>query len=197
MFKFASCIIGAGLMFGASAASAGDLPRDVIDGVMTTCRLDYHRICSLVVPGEGRVARCLLDHETQLAPSCLSALKLAYAIEACSPDYHRYCDGVPRGPEALECLADRIESLRPECRSVVAANAPYMENREDRYSYNHNRSPYAEDHAYSERPAGEDRYTDREEPRHRSYDNRGYAEQDEQYSRPYDRGEDEERDPAK
>ncbi len=149
MLKIAQYILGAGLIFGATAASAGDLMPDAADGVMNSCRPDYHRICSYVMPGDGRVARCLLDHQAELSPYCLQALKIASAVEECMPDYHRLCPGVPNGPQAFQCLADRIHMLAPACRRVVDANAPYMMPRGGRYSYNGGPAPYGAPAPYS------------------------------------------------
>ena len=126
MLKIASYMLGAGLIIGAAAASAGDLAPGAADPIMNSCQRDYHRLCSFVLPGHGRVARCLLDHEAQLAPNCRQALSIASSVEACSGDYERFCPGVPRGPQAFQCLADRMDLLMPQCRRVVSANAPYM-----------------------------------------------------------------------
>jgi hypothetical protein len=169
MLKIAQYVLGAGLLIGATAASAGDLSSDVADGVMDTCRGDYHRICPRVVPGDGRVTRCLLDHEMELSPPCLQTLKIASAVEDCLPDYDRYCQGVPKGKEAFQCLAGKIERLAPPCRRVVDANAPYMLPRGERYSYNGGTSPYYGTPApYSRHAPYDDRepapYGGREEP---------------------------------
>jgi len=142
MLKIAPYILGAGLMIGATAASAGDLVPDAADGIMNACRPDHHRICSYVAPGDGRVARCLLDHQAELAPNCLQAIRIASAVESCLPDYERFCPGVPRGPQAFRCLADRMNMLLPQCRRVVSANAPYMLPRGERYGYNGGPAPY-------------------------------------------------------
>ena len=143
MFKFVKCLLGAGLIAGSTTvAAAGDLPPEVLDSVMASCRPDYHRLCSFVVPGDGRVGRCLLDREMELAPSCLKSIKLAYAMEACMPDYRRFCNGVqPGGGQIVECLASRIEALAPECQRVVSANAPYATPGHERYSSYH--GPYS------------------------------------------------------
>jgi hypothetical protein len=148
MFKIARYIFGAGLVFAATAASAGDLPADTADGVMDACRADYHRMCSYVVPGEGRAARCLLDHQRELAPYCLQSLKIASAAEDCLPDYERFCPGVPKGKEAFQCLAGRMDRLAPSCRRVVSANAPYMlpqqgERYSDNGGYGSGAAPYS------------------------------------------------------
>lgn len=157
MLRSFRIMLGAGLVACATAASAGNLPPELLDNVMRFCRADYHRVCSEVVPGDGRVGRCLLDHETELAPPCLKAIKLAYAVEVCMPDYRRFCNGVePGGGQIVECLADRIELLNPECRRVVSANAPYSGERERYGSYRP--APYGEPRPY-ERPY-DDRYAD-------------------------------------
>lgn len=120
-----------------SAANAG-----VADGIMNSCRPDYPRICSAVTPGEGRVARCLLDHQAELSPQCLQALQIASAVKECTPDYRRLCPGVPTGPQAFQCLADRMNMLTPRCRSVVSANLPHMQAHGERYGYNGAPAPY-------------------------------------------------------
>jgi hypothetical protein len=193
MFKIVKYILGAALISGATAAAASDLPPEVLESVMHSCRPDYHRVCSYVVPGDGRVGRCLLDHERELDPPCLKAIKLAYAIEVCLPDYHRYCDGVPRGPQAVECLAGRIESLGPECQRVVSANAPYIGPHGNQYGYAQSPAPYAEPYpgtyAYRETPRVDERYAYEREHRERPYDDR-YADRGEyrEHEQPYGDG---------
>jgi hypothetical protein len=188
MLKSLKLILGASVIFGATAASAGGLPPEVLDDVMRTCRADYHRVCSEVVPGGGRVGRCLRDHETELAPSCLKAIKLAYAVEACMPDFRRFCNGVaPGGGQIVECLADRMESLAPECQRVVSANAPYAAPGRERYSFYRGQSygdPYRD--RYEDRYAdrGYDRYRRQPygegRPDERGYDAPPYADPDEE-----------------
>jgi hypothetical protein len=157
MFKFAHLILGAGLMFGASAASAGDLMPDSADGIMNACRADFHRMCSYVAPGEGRAARCLLEHKAELTPPCLSAIKIATDVEACTADYQRFCPGVPAGPNAFRCLADKMDALVPACRRVVSANLPYMlPGGERRYGYNRGQGAYGEPNPYAYRGGSPD-----------------------------------------
>ena len=196
MLQSLKVVLGAGIIFGATAASAGGLPPEVLDTVMQTCRADYHRVCSEVVPGGGRVGRCLLDHETELEPPCLKEIKLAYAIEVCLPDYRRFCDGVaPGGDRIVECLADRIKSLAPQCQRVVSANARYAVPGRERYSFYRGQGygdtyrdrPY--EGRYAER--GYDRYRDQPYGEGRSYD-RGYDGAPEPYPAP-----EEEREPIK
>jgi hypothetical protein len=126
MLKYAHYAFGAALSVSAVAAHAGDLAPEAADTMMDSCRGEYHRVCSYVVPGGGRATRCLLDHETELSPRCLKAVKTALAVEACFPDYQRYCQGVPNGRESMACLSAKLDVLNPSCRRIVAANEPYM-----------------------------------------------------------------------
>lgn len=210
MLKIASYMLGAGLIIGAAAASAGDLAPGAADPIMNSCRPDYRRLCSYVLPGHGRVARCLLDHEARLAPNCRQAIRIASSVEACSGDYERFCPGVPRGPQAFQCLADRMDLLMPQCRRVVSANAPYMPRQQERYGYNGGQAPYQapapyqgpapyagpDRYGYQGAPSDEERYPSQGAPQSRPYDDyayRGGPRYDDRYaaegppqSRPYD-----------
>ena len=137
MLKTAKYTLLAFLLNGATFAAAADLPPEITNHVMNACRPDYHRVCDDVLPGDGRVGRCLQDHEEELSPGCLKAVKFAHAIEACMPDYHRYCEGLQPGDgQILRCLSERTYSLAPECARVVTANAPYADPNGRQYGYN-------------------------------------------------------------
>jgi len=183
MFKFARYVLGVGLMVGTTAASAGEVMSDAAGGVMNACRPDYHRLCSYAVQGNGRIARCLLDHETELTPSCLRAVKIAAGAEACMADYRRYCQGVPRGQQAFECLAGRMDALRPACRRVVSANAPYMQPHGERYGYGRGPGPYGgpnyDAYAFRYGSPDEERYAREGEPGVRRYGGYGDRQRDE------------------
>lgn len=45
--------------------------------------------------------------------------------EACQADYQKYCAGVqPGGGRIMQCLAQHLGQLTPQCKSVVEANLP-------------------------------------------------------------------------
>jgi hypothetical protein len=159
MFKFAHYLLGAGVLLGASAATAGDLVPDSADGIMNACRGDYHRLCSEIVPGDGRAARCMIGHKMELSPGCRSAIEIATNVEACMPDYQKLCQGVAKGPQAFHCLSERMERLAPTCQRVVSANLPYMEPRAQRYGYNGSPAPYPDAQGSSPYPQGPSPYS--------------------------------------
>jgi hypothetical protein len=43
--------------------------------VRQACEADYHRLCATVLPGGGRILKCLTDHDNDLTPDCRSALR--------------------------------------------------------------------------------------------------------------------------
>jgi hypothetical protein len=42
--------------------------------VRQLCEADYRRLCPTVVPGGGRILRCLLDNDSDLSSACRAAL---------------------------------------------------------------------------------------------------------------------------
>ncbi len=71
MFRFTAVIFSLAVFSPAGAQSARDVPPEI----RRACMGDYVRYCSAVIPGDGRVARCFLDHRDQVSPSCKDALR--------------------------------------------------------------------------------------------------------------------------
>ena len=44
--------------------------------VMTECRDDYHSLCSEVIPGDGRILKCLKSNSTKLSFECRKKVNL-------------------------------------------------------------------------------------------------------------------------
>jgi hypothetical protein len=45
--------------------------------------------------------------------------------EACQADFEKYCPGVePGGGRVVECLAEHLDKLTPQCQAVVKAHMP-------------------------------------------------------------------------
>jgi hypothetical protein len=45
--------------------------------------------------------------------------------EACQADFEKYCSGVePGGGRVVECLAEHLDRLTPQCQAVVKAHMP-------------------------------------------------------------------------
>ncbi len=89
------------------------------------CADDAQKFCKDVVPGGGRLARCLRKHANELSPACKERIaevkKRAREFhQACEDDVMRLCKGVvPGGGRILQCLKDHENELSPECRAKM------------------------------------------------------------------------------
>lgn len=88
------------------------------------CADDAQRYCKDVKPGEGRVLRCLKEHEAQLSDACREKREdyregVHAAMEACGPDAEKLCKDVkPGGGRVVACLKQHEAELSPECKAV-------------------------------------------------------------------------------
>lgn len=89
------------------------------------CAEDAARLCKGVEPGEGRVAKCMKEHEKELSPACrknIAELKedVKEFAEACKEDIQKDCKDVkPGGGRILHCLKQHEASLSPSCREKM------------------------------------------------------------------------------
>lgn len=89
------------------------------------CKADADKLCKDVQPGEGRIARCLKQHETNVSPACRDAMRQArqrmQALrEACAGDAKQYCKGVKPGHgRMLTCLQQNELKLSEGCRAAM------------------------------------------------------------------------------
>jgi sterol desaturase/sphingolipid hydroxylase (fatty acid hydroxylase superfamily) len=81
--------------------------------IMTDCRGDYLRLCAGVLPGDGRIARCLVGRRAQLSPACGASLS---AVALCRPEIERHCRSSSSPAELKSCLESRRGELSGDCR---------------------------------------------------------------------------------
>jgi hypothetical protein len=48
-----------------------------VQAAMRACAADRDRLCASVIPGSGRIVRCLASQPAQLTPSCKTAMEQA------------------------------------------------------------------------------------------------------------------------
>lgn len=91
------------------------------------CAEDAARLCKGVQAGEGRVARCMKEHESELSPACKANLakakeQIKEAADACKADMEKNCKDVkPGGGRILQCLKQHEATLSPECKEKLTA----------------------------------------------------------------------------
>lgn len=59
-------------------ASAQELPKISMMQAMqikNTCQSDIDKFCAGVKQGEGRIAKCMLAHESEISPTCRAKVK--------------------------------------------------------------------------------------------------------------------------
>lgn len=107
-----------------AAADDGLGRATLIQGAMRACGGDAARLCADVVPGDGRIAQCLLDQEDQLSPECHTFVTRTRAMNgtvlACAADTQRYCSDVPLGGgRVVRCLESKRNLISLECSDAL------------------------------------------------------------------------------
>ncbi len=88
------------------------------------CSKDVAKFCANLKPVEGRISRCLGEHEAQLSPACKThRAQLKEAIktteQTCKDDITKYCAGQKGQSRLIECLIAKKSQLSPNCRTKV------------------------------------------------------------------------------
>jgi hypothetical protein len=104
--------------------------------VAEACSDDAEKLCKGVEPGQGRVVKCLAEHESALTPDCKAEVdkgqqkraevqkqveEKKHAVqEACGPDIVNHCAKVEKGEgRIVKCLHDHQSELAPACKSAL------------------------------------------------------------------------------
>lgn len=89
------------------------------------CAEDAAKLCKGVQAGEGRVAKCMKEHENELSAACKANIAKAKenikeAADACKGDIEKKCKDVKRGGgRILQCLKQHEDALSSECREKL------------------------------------------------------------------------------
>jgi hypothetical protein len=89
------------------------------------CQKDAKERCANVEPGQGRIARCLVDNAAFVSASCQDAINKVRLIRsqiasACGGDVGQFCQMVPEGAGRLiACLRKNQDKLSGNCKDVL------------------------------------------------------------------------------
>jgi hypothetical protein len=89
------------------------------------CAADAAKLCKGIQQGQGRVARCLKEHASELSPACKKNIeemkeKVQEFKEACKDDAAKVCQGMkPGGGKIMQCLKQHEGELSPACKEKV------------------------------------------------------------------------------
>jgi len=124
--RFVILILAVSVMCVSGAALAQQRPgRDA-------CKEDVEKFCKDVQPGQGRLGKCLHEHEAELSEECKAAVAKAREhaqrmreraqaiIEACRDDMKKFCEGVQPGHgRIVHCLKQNQAGLSEGCRNAM------------------------------------------------------------------------------
>ncbi|MCX5496611.1 cysteine rich repeat-containing protein [Kaistia dalseonensis] len=133
--KFKFMAIGAALLMsaGSIAASAQTLSYSDAGAMLAkSCGPDIQKFCSTVNLGNDQLRQCLLQHESQINPQCVTDYKVAVASIAkrvaaqnsiekvCANDAANRCQGmVPGDGHLLSCLVTAARVVSKKCNQVI------------------------------------------------------------------------------
>lgn len=80
MSRCTPSVLGAAMVLAAIAACAA--AEDARQALKTACSQDYKTHCAGVMPGGGRIKRCMEEHAASLSDACREALKKQDAEKA-------------------------------------------------------------------------------------------------------------------
>jgi hypothetical protein len=92
------------------------------------CKEDMAKYCKDVKPGEGRIIKCMKEHEKDLSPGCKAKIaemkeKRHEAREECKDDVVRFCGNVKPGEgRIIHCLKEHENDLTPQCKAKLESH---------------------------------------------------------------------------
>jgi hypothetical protein len=96
---------------------AQSLPPNM-QALIQACGADVKSFCPGIMPGSGRIARCLQANIQNISASCHTAIGASLKT-ACGPDIDRLCGGAVPGSGIIEaCLHEHSSELSGACKSL-------------------------------------------------------------------------------
>ena len=89
------------------------------------CMADIDKFCKGMAPGNGRIAKCLNEHASELSPECKAnrielKKKITEMRENCKADVDKFCKDVnPGAGRIIKCLKTHEAELDPACRADI------------------------------------------------------------------------------
>ena len=82
------------------------------------CKPDVEKQCKGVQPGQGRIARCLVEHKDRLSAGCREKIAEAESKHPCVKDIRTLCKAVRPGEGRIaQCLKQHEAELSAECKA--------------------------------------------------------------------------------
>lgn len=92
--------------------------REEVREFAQACKADTETLCKGVQPGQGRIMRCLSEHNDRLSGECRAKISEAQSHYPCMKDMERLCKDVRPGEGRMaECMKNHEAQLSPECKA--------------------------------------------------------------------------------
>ena len=92
--------------------------REEVKEIAEACKADSEALCKGVQPGQGRIMRCLAEHNDKLSSACRAKISEAQSHHPCMKDMERLCKDVQPGQGRMaECMKKHEAQLSPECKA--------------------------------------------------------------------------------
>ncbi|MCW5891318.1 MAG: hypothetical protein KIT14_12310 [bacterium] len=90
------------------------------------CGPDVEKYCKGVLPGRGRLLRCLESRAADLTPACKQTVGVPTFTNpesACHDDVVKYCrDAAPDKAKVKACLQENAAKLSDACKTALVAH---------------------------------------------------------------------------
>ncbi|MGZ3768658.1 MAG: cysteine rich repeat-containing protein [Bdellovibrio sp.] len=93
------------------------------------CAHDRQTLCGKIEPGEGRVAKCMMENKEKLSASCKAHREemhekrkeaMKEIKEACHADAEKFCGEVEHGHgHIMKCMKDHKAELSATCKKEI------------------------------------------------------------------------------
>ena len=107
-----------GVLLGTTLGLLAVVPAAFAEGGPCTAEID--KFCKDVKPGEGRLIKCLREHDADLSDACRADVNTFSQYQACLDDTVRLCPGMPpSGAQVIKCLRTHKNDLSTECQTEL------------------------------------------------------------------------------
>ncbi len=106
--------------------------QNLVQTVVSGCKVELEKYCSQVTPGQGRILGCLYAYQDKLSGKCEYALydaavqleravaALSYVVNECGDDLDKHCSSVPAGEgRLLNCLEKNDKQVSGRCKQAL------------------------------------------------------------------------------
>lgn len=93
------------------------------------CAADVKKFCSGVEKGEGRIMKCLKEHEKEISPECTEKMAKGKEkmramakeiVSNCKDELKKFCKDTPRGKGGkLKCLEEHKAESSDKCKASL------------------------------------------------------------------------------